>query len=95
MQLTHRTSRRFAALLATGALSAGALAAPAAAQPVVTGGLVNVTIVDAVDIGDVTVQLPIAVAANVCDVDVNVLAADLADDGDATCTARGNSRARA
>ena len=47
----------------------------------------NVTIVDAVDVNRNTVQLPIAVAANVCDVDINVLAADLADDGRANCTA--------
>ncbi len=64
------------------------------AQPIVTGGLVNVTIVDAIDISRVTVQIPIAAAANVCDVDINVLAADLADDGDANCTARAGSRAR-
>jgi len=32
-----------------------------------------VTIVDAVDISRVTVQLPVAVAANVCDVDVAIL----------------------
>lgn len=69
------------------------LASPASAQPVFTGGLVNVTIIDAVDISRVTVQLPIAVAANVCDVDVNVLAADLADDGTANCTATADSRA--
>lgn len=93
MQLNHRTGRRFAALLATGALSAGALAAPAAAQPVVTGGLVNVTIVDAVDVDRTTVQLPLAVAANVCDVDINILAADLAD-GDANCDAEATSRAQ-
>jgi len=54
---------------------------------------VNVTIVDAVDVDRTTVQLPIAVAANVCDVDVNVLAADLADDGQANCTATADSRA--
>jgi len=48
------------------------VAAPAQAAPVVTGGLVNVTIVDAVDISRVTVRLPVAVAANVCDVDVAI-----------------------
>ena len=89
--------RTFASLFASGALAA-ALAVPAGAAPqggpVVTGGLVNVTIVDAVDIERVTVQLPIAVAANVCDVDINVLAADLAD-GDAFCDARAGSRANA
>ncbi|HZG64397.1 MAG TPA: hypothetical protein VEY13_12950 [Rubrobacteraceae bacterium] len=53
----------------------------------------NVTIVDAVDVNRNKVQLPIAVAANVCDVDINVLAADLADDGQANCTAEAGSRA--
>ena len=91
--LLNRRSTRFATILAAGSLSAGVAAAPAAAAPVVTGGLVNVTIIDAVDISRVTVQLPIAVAANVCDVDVNVLAADLADDGQANCTATADSRA--
>jgi hypothetical protein len=69
-----------------------ALAAPQGG-PVVTGGLVNVTIVDAIDVNRNTVQLPIAVAANVCYVDINVLAADLADDGKANCTATADSRA--
>jgi hypothetical protein len=45
-----------------------------------------------VQIGDITAQLPIAVAANVCDVDVNVLAAQL-DVGDATCVADADSGA--
>jgi hypothetical protein len=94
MQLARRRSLRFVALLAAGTLSAGAVAVPAAsaASPVVTGGLVNVTIVDAIDISRVNVQLPIAVAANVCDVDVNVLALDLAD-GTATCIATAGSQA--
>ncbi len=74
-------------------LTSLAVATPAQAAPVLTGGLVNVTIIDAVDISRVNVQLPIAVAANVCDVDVNVLAADLADDGTANCTATADSRA--
>ncbi len=93
--LKSRRTRRFAALVAAGTLSAGAAAAPAASAqgPILTGGLVNVTIIDLVDVEDVTVQLPIAIAANVCDVDVNVLAADLADDGTANCTATADSRA--
>lgn len=48
----------------------GLLVASAAAAPT-QKGLVNV------NISDVTVQIPIAVAANVCDVDVNVLASEL------------------
>jgi hypothetical protein len=70
--------RRFllAGLLA-GSLTAGA-AAPAAAQP--QRGLVNV------DVSGVTIQLPIAIAANVCDVNVAVLVDDLQDDA-AECKA--------
>src|SRR3712207_3822022 len=49
-------------------------------------GLVNV------NIEDVTVQLPIAIAANVCDVNVNVLARQLRDGG-AQCTADADSGA--
>jgi hypothetical protein len=40
-----------------------------------------------------SVQLPIAIAANVCDLDIAILAADLAD-GDATCDAVANSTGR-
>ena len=89
--------KRILALISVSAMMVVLTAMPALAAPqggpVVTGGLVNVTIVDAVDVNDVTVQLPIAVAANVCDVDVNVLSADLADDGSANCTATAGSRA--
>ena len=87
--------RSLATVGAAGALALTSLAVgtPAQAAPVLTGGLVNVTIVDAVDISRVTVQLPIAVAANVCDVTVQVLVADLADDGTANCTATADSRA--
>jgi len=55
--------------------------------------LANVTIVDAVDISRVTVQLPVAVAANVCDVDVAILLAAIQDTGTANCTATADSRA--
>jgi hypothetical protein len=83
-----RGKKLFASLFASALLFAG-LAAPASAQPVVTGGLVNVTIVDLID-GDVlsnnnvAVGAALAVAANVCDVNVNVLAIQLRGGG-ATC----------
>lgn len=83
--------------MAVMALMVAAMAMPAAAAgPVLTGGLVNVTIVDAVDVNnnDVVVQVPVAVALNICDTDVNVLAADFADDGQANCTATATSNAR-
>jgi hypothetical protein len=63
---------RIAAAFAATAMSIGAAAGPAAAQPVVTGGLVNITITDVLN--NVTVQVPIGVAANVCGVSANVLA---------------------
>jgi hypothetical protein len=65
-------------------------AAPASAQPLVTGGLVNVTVTDVID-GDVlsnnnvSLGAALGVAANVCDVNVNVLARQLRSGG-ATCT---------
>ncbi len=68
-----------------------AFAAPADAQPVITGGLVNITVVDLID-GDVlsnnnvSVGAALGLAANICDVNVNVLAVQLRDGG-ATCTA--------
>lgn len=69
------------------------VAVPAQAAPVVTGGLVNVTIVDAVDISRVTVHLPVAVAANASHVNVAILLAAIQDTGTANCTATADSRA--
>lgn len=67
----------------------------ASAAPLVTGGLVNVTVTDVQVIDDVTVILEdvnvvtlgaaLGIAANVCDVGVNVLAQQLKSGG-ATCT---------
>ena len=72
-----------------------AFAAPTTAEaqgngPVVAGGLINVQIVDLID-GDVlsnnnlSVTAALSVAANICGVAVNVLAADFRQDGEATC----------
>ena len=69
----------------TAALALALAATPAAAQQ---EGLVNVAITDN------TVQVPVAVAANVCDVDVNVLASDI-QDGSAVCDADADSTATA
>ena len=44
-----------------------------------------------VQIGDITALIPIAVAANICDVAVNVLAAQLQLPGGAVCTATGTA----
>jgi hypothetical protein len=77
-----------------GLSAALAFAAPSTSEaqgPVVTGGLVNVTIVDAVDvtnvriIRDITVAAAVQLAANICGVAVNVIAIDFQQDGKATC----------
>jgi hypothetical protein len=60
------------AVLSTG-VSAAAAVAPAAASPIVTGGLVNITVVDVLSHNDVQVAVPIEVAASLCGVNVNVL----------------------
>ena len=90
-------------LIATLGISAAlAFAAPSSAEaqgPVVTGGLVNVTLVDVVDVGNVAVNLlnnvGIGVAANVAaqvcgvqlTVPIGILAAQVAREGQATaCT---------
>ncbi|RBY97433.1 hypothetical protein DQ237_00220 [Blastococcus sp. TF02-8] len=78
-----RTLSTLTVLATAGAV---AVAAPASAAPT-QEGLVNVNITD------LTVQAPIAVVANICDVSVNVLAGLLAD-GAAPCDAAGDSDAR-
>ncbi len=91
-----RSIRKLAVGLCAGsALTLGAWTAPVAAQPVVTGGLVNVTIVDFLDVNvqDVVVQIPVSAAANVCDINAAVLLAAIVDTGTASCTATSSSHA--
>ena len=59
--------RSIAAASAMSIAGFGLLAAPADAKPVTQEGLVNVNVTD------VAVQVPIGVAANICDVNVAVL----------------------
>jgi len=85
MRLLKRTIASLA--LAAAPVAGGvALATPATAQPVTQEGLVNVSITDT------TVQVPISVAANICDVNVAVLVQDLLDDS-AACNADSTSDA--
>jgi hypothetical protein len=71
------------ALAAAMALTVG-ISSTASAQQ---SGLVNVNVED-VDLGVIAqVQVPIGIAANVCNVGANVLAADIDQDGEAECTA--------
>jgi hypothetical protein len=84
-----RFKRVGAAAFAAAALSIGVLVAPAASSPVVTGGLVNVTITNLLNNNTVTVQIPVGIglnlAANVCGVNVGVLAQDL-NSGPVSCS---------
>jgi hypothetical protein len=57
-------------------------------SPVRQNGLVNIYA------EDTTVQVPIGIAANLCDIDVNVLARQL-ELGERTCDAVGNAEAEA
>jgi len=95
----------FAAALATATVSA-----PAIGQVGNSQGLVNVTVQDVALLNNflndtqiaalnnlsvpVTVQAPISVAANVCDLSVAALA-EQRKNGDATCTAKSGSKALA
>lgn len=58
-----------------------AMVAASSASAARQDGLVNINVENNI------VQVPLSVAANVCDVDVVVLAANLADFGSATCDA--------
>ena len=89
--------RKLIAAITTMAMMLAMSAMPAMAAPVVTGGLVNVTLVDVVDVNNnnVVVQLPVGVAANVCDVNAAVLLAAIEDEGDAECDATADAVANA
>jgi hypothetical protein len=84
--------KRIAMGVASMALGLGgslAMSTPAQAAPLVTGGVVNVTVTDVIDgdvlsNNDVSVGAALNIAANVCDVNVNVLAEQLRD-GSTTC----------
>lgn len=76
--------RKLLATACTAALAMLVVAVPATAQNEAGDSLVNV------QVGDITVLVPIAVAANLCDLDVNVLATQ-ADVGDTTCDADAES----
>jgi hypothetical protein len=81
--MLQSTRSRVTALVATGCLAAG-IAGTASGAPTQQEGLVNVNVTD------LNVQVPVAVAANICDVNANVLA-EQADLGTATCTATADS----
>ena len=76
--MLRKTRNRYAAIAAAGAISLGAAGAAEAATT--QEGLVNV------NVENVTAQVPVGVAANVCDVNANVLAEQLRGGG-ASCDA--------
>ena len=86
---------RLAAVLATSALSLGVAASPASAQPLVVagGGLVNVSVTDVANNNTVTVQVPVGVAANLCDINAAVLVQEFRDTGTASCEATPDTKA--
>jgi hypothetical protein len=84
--MLSKVKRLVVAAIVAGSLAAGA-ATPAAAQTQTQTGLVNVAI------GDVVIQVPVAIAANICDLNVGVLVGDFRDDGEAKCTAVSGSEA--
>jgi hypothetical protein len=86
-----KSMKKFLATTFATALMAFGIAAPASAQPVVTGGLINVTLVDVLSHDNIAVQVPVGIAANVCDVNAAVLLAAVRDTGSATCNATAES----
>jgi hypothetical protein len=84
-KLIRSRMTRLSAVLATAAVSMGLIAGPAGAQANNQQGLVNI------NLQDVTVQVPVSVAAGICGVNVAVLAQDLGQDGRANCPADADS----
>lgn len=84
-----RALKRLSAGAFAGATLFLGVAAPAAASPIVTGGVVNVTITNLLNNNKVTVQVPVGIglnlAANVCGVNVGVLAQGL-NNGPVSCS---------
>ena len=89
-----RTKRTLASLAVGGTMALApavpAMAAgPTVSGPVVTGGLVNVTVLNGDTIlsnDNIGVAAALGVAANVCGVGVNVLASQLGTSGPISCT---------
>jgi hypothetical protein len=80
-----------ATAVATGSIFAATAAPAADAQPVITGGLVNITVVDllnnnqVLDNNNVNLGVALTLAANVCDTTVNVLATQVGTGAPVSC----------
>ena len=83
-----------ATTFATALMAFGVAAPTAGAQPVISGGLVNIQIVNVLNNNEVNVQVPIGVAANIAanvcvgELQVGVLASQLAHGGTVECVAK-------
>ena len=86
--MLKRQRSRFMAVVGACALSIG-FAAPAQATPGGGGNSAGNSLVN-VQVGDVTLLVPVAAAANLCDINVNVLA-NQTRKGNTTCTATAES----
>ncbi len=85
--------KRIISVLTVMALMLALAAMPALAQPQ-QSGLVNVNIQDVANNNVITLQLPVAVAANVCDTTVAALNAQFEENDSAECNAAAGSRAQ-
>jgi hypothetical protein len=83
----RKMKKTVASLFASTLLAFGVPPPTPAAHPVITGGLVNVTITDVLNNNTVIVQVPVGIAANVCDVNAAAIFAQVVDTGSATCNA--------
>lgn len=85
--------KRILAVLMTTAIMVAMMAIPASAA------LINLVAVDVVDVNNnqvvAQVQVPIGVAANICDVNAAVLVQEFRDTGSADCDAEVNNAAEA
>ena len=89
----NKLRKTFAATVLAGGLAAGGMSigGAASAQPLITGGLVNVTVTNLLNNNQVAVQIPVNAAADVCGLNVAVLAGDLLS-GPVTCTSRSGNQ---
>lgn len=89
----NKLQKGLAAVVLAGGLTVGgaSIAGAASAQPLFTGGLVNVTVTNLLNGNQVAVQVPVNAAANICGLNVAVLAQGLAS-GPVTCTSRSGNQ---
>jgi hypothetical protein len=87
--MVRSSKTRLAALLTSAVLAIGLTAAPAASGQ--QQGLVNIEISNVANNNKVSIAIPINAAANICGLQVGVLA-DMLESGPVDCDARANQR---